>query len=62
MYYLTELARHIVRIADIDWIETAGNYVRIHTAGTAHLYRDSLRNFESRLDAARFVRIHARSS
>jgi len=49
---------YIVRIADIDWIETAGNYVRIHTAGTAHLYRDSLRNFESRLDAARFVRIH----
>ena len=49
---------HIVRIDDIDCIETAGNYVRIHAAGTTHLYRDSLRNFEARLDAARFVRIH----
>ena len=47
----------IVRLDDIDWIETAGDYVRIHAAGTEHLYRDSLRNFESRLDA-RFVRIH----
>jgi two-component system LytT family response regulator len=49
---------HIIQLNDIDWLETAGNYVRIHVAGTAHLYRDSLRNFEPRLDAARFVRIH----
>ena len=49
---------HVIRIDDIDWLETAGNYVRLHVAGTAHLYRGSLNNFESRLDPLRFVRIH----
>lgn len=48
----------ILRIDDIDWIETAGNYVRLHAAGKSHLYRDSLVDFESKLDPRRFVRIH----
>jgi two-component system, LytTR family, response regulator len=49
---------YILRVDDIDWIETAGNYVRLHAAGKTHLYRDSLVDFESRLDPRRFVRIH----
>ena len=49
---------HVLRIDDIDWLETAGNYVRIHVAGSSHLYRDSLQHFQSRLDPQRFVRIH----
>ncbi len=49
---------HVLRIEDVDWIETAGNYVRLHSGGAAHLYRDSLASFEAKLDPKRFVRIH----
>lgn len=62
--YLTRLAVktrgkvYLLRIEEIDWIETAGNYVRLHAGGNAHLYRDSLVDFETKLDPHRFVRIH----
>ena len=49
---------YVVRIDDINWIETAGNYVRLHVGGRTHRYRDSLSDFESKLDPRRFVRIH----
>lgn len=49
---------YILRVEDIDWIESAGNYVRLHCGPESHLYRDSLGDFESRLDPQRFVRIH----
>ena len=47
-----------VRIEDIDWIEAAGNYVRLHTGKEDHLLRESLSGLEAKLDRARFVRIH----
>ena len=43
---------------DIDWIEGAGNYVRIHCAGTQHLVRDSLKAMSDRLGSQRFLRVH----
>jgi two-component system LytT family response regulator len=43
---------------DVDWIEGAGNYVRIHAAGDSHLIRATLTGMAERLDPARFVRIH----
>jgi two-component system, LytTR family, response regulator len=49
---------YLLRIEEIEWIEAAGNYVRLHAGGEAHLYRDSLVDFESRIDPRRFVRIH----
>lgn len=49
---------YLLRIAEIDWIETAGNYVRLHAGPSSHLYRDSLADFETKLDPRRFVRIH----
>jgi two-component system LytT family response regulator len=47
-----------VRSADIDWIEAAGNYVRLHVGKEDHLLRESLTALEKRLDAGRFVRVH----
>jgi two-component system LytT family response regulator len=47
-----------VRIADVDWIEAAGNYVRLHVGEEDHLLRESLTALEKMLDPARFVRIH----
>jgi two-component system LytT family response regulator len=49
---------YFVRAVDIDWVETASNYVRLHTGKTAHLLRESLSNLEGRLDPAIFLRIH----
>jgi two-component system LytT family response regulator len=49
---------YFVRVADIDWIETASNYVRLHSGKTSHLLRESLSSLETRLDPERFLRIH----
>jgi two-component system LytT family response regulator len=48
----------LVPAADIDWIEAAGDYVRLHAAGRAHLIRATLRDLEERLDPQSFLRIH----
>jgi two-component system, LytTR family, response regulator len=47
-----------LRTEDIDWIEAAGNYVRLHMGGESHLFRETMNNIEARLDSARFVRVH----
>ena len=43
---------------EIDRIESAGNYVRLHCGKTSHLYRETLSQLERRLDPALFVRVH----
>lgn len=48
----------LVAVEDIDWIEAAGTYVRIHTADQPLLLRQSLGRLEDRLHATGFVRIH----
>ncbi len=45
-------------VDEIDWVEAAGNYVRLHAGGHVHQMRESLRHLEGRLDPAQFVRIH----
>jgi two-component system, LytTR family, response regulator len=47
-----------LRQDEIDWIEAAGNYVRLHVRGATHVLRQSMKNMETRLDADVFVRIH----
>ncbi|HEV2146174.1 MAG TPA: LytTR family DNA-binding domain-containing protein [Longimicrobiaceae bacterium] len=47
-----------VEVADVDWIEADGDYVRLHTGKTSHLMRSTLAAVEAQLDPARFVRIH----
>lgn len=49
---------HLVRIDDVDWLETAGNYVSLHAGAAEYLYRTTMAAIESRLDPASFVRIH----
>jgi two-component system, LytTR family, response regulator len=45
-------------VEEIDWVEAADNYVRIHAGVEAHLVRETLQSLEGRLDPARFLRIH----
>ncbi|MEM6453985.1 MAG: LytTR family DNA-binding domain-containing protein [Acidobacteriota bacterium] len=47
-----------VDVDDIDWIDAAGNYVRLHVGGEHHLMRDTMAHLEARLDPRRFLRIH----
>ena len=47
-----------LRTDEIDWIEAAGNYVRLHLGDESHLFRETMTRMEARLDGRRFGRIH----
>ena len=47
-----------VRSEEIDWIEAAGNYVKLHAGPEAHLFRETMNALEARLNPDTFYRIH----
>ncbi|MEX1130058.1 MAG: LytTR family DNA-binding domain-containing protein [Vicinamibacterales bacterium] len=47
-----------LRADEIDWIEAAGNYVRLHVGPASHLLRETMNAIEGRLDGEKFIRIH----
>ncbi|MFZ4621372.1 MAG: LytR/AlgR family response regulator transcription factor [Bacteroidota bacterium] len=47
-----------LRIEEIDWMEAAGNYVKLHTGNESHLIRETMNNLESQLPPLKFIRIH----
>lgn len=47
----------LVKVPDIDWVESADNYVKLHVGKTEHLHRETLTAMEARLNARDFVRI-----
>ena len=47
-----------VKTEDIDWVESAGDYVVIRAGGKKHLLRESMTNMEKKLDPEKFARIH----
>ena len=50
--------RHFVPLAEVAWIEAAGNYVELHRGQTPILHRTALSEMERQLAGAGFVRIH----
>ncbi len=48
----------MVAVAEIDWIEAAGNYAILHVGAETFEIRSSLTKLESELDPRRFVRVH----
>jgi two-component system, LytTR family, response regulator len=48
----------LVRAADLDWVESAANYVRLSARGRDYLLRGTMAEMERRLDPAVFTRIH----
>ncbi|MHB1329440.1 MAG: LytR/AlgR family response regulator transcription factor, partial [Gemmatimonadales bacterium] len=57
------LSRHgnrivLVRASEVDWIESAGNYVKLHTPVGQHLVRETMKALEQRLDPSLFLRVH----
>jgi two-component system LytT family response regulator len=43
---------------EVDWVEAEGDYVRVHANGQRYLLRETMAAMETRLDTARFARIH----
>jgi two-component system LytT family response regulator len=48
----------LVKPEDIDWVEAAGNYVRLHVGKDEHLLRGTMEGIEGQLPPRQFVRIH----
>ena len=47
-----------VRTDEIDWIEAAGNYVKLHVGTESHLFRETMNAVEAQLPRETFFRIH----
>jgi two-component system, LytTR family, response regulator len=47
-----------VPVEQVDWIESAANYVRLHMGPISHLLRATMASVESSLDPRQFVRVH----
>jgi two-component system LytT family response regulator len=47
-----------VRADEIDWIEAAGNYVKLHVGTETHLLRETMNAVETQLPRETFYRIH----
>jgi two-component system, LytTR family, response regulator len=43
---------------EIDWVETYGNYLKVHAGRESHLVRATMQQLESKLDPEKFVRVH----
>jgi two-component system LytT family response regulator len=51
---------HVLFLApeEIEWIEAAGNYVRLNAGGESHLLRETMSGVEGKLPRDGFLRIH----
>jgi two-component system LytT family response regulator len=47
-----------LNLSEIDWVEAASNYVRLHVGGASYLIRNTISETETKLDKHKFVRIH----
>jgi two-component system, LytTR family, response regulator len=47
-----------LRVDEIDWIEAAANYVKLHAGREAHLLRETINGLAAKLDPDKFFRIH----
>jgi len=54
----TGRSQHLVRTADIRWIEAQGYYAALHTDSGSFLLRRSLKRLEDELDPNIFIRVH----
>lgn len=48
----------VLAMRDIEFVQAAAKHVKIYAAGRCYSFRQTLGELESRLDPARFVRVH----
>src|SRR5215475_6578999 len=51
----------LLKIDEVDWIETAANYVELHAGKQSYLLRETLNSLDEKLDPRQFVRVHRSS-
>jgi two-component system LytT family response regulator len=49
---------YFVDAADVQWIESEGDYVALHDGEDTHLIRKTMKELEAQLAAGRFLRVH----
>ena len=47
-----------VPLANVSWVESADDFVRIHTDDDVHVTRETMDRMEARLGSDRFLRVH----
>ncbi len=52
---------YFLRTEEIDWIEAADYYVKLHVGSKSHLMRESMNKLEKQLDPEMFLRVHRSS-
>ena len=48
----------VVQVDEVDWIEAADNYVRVHTSRGRYLVREPIKALERKLNPRHFARVH----
>lgn len=48
----------LLPVDEIDWIETHGNYLKVHAGRESHLVRATMQSLETKLNPEKFVRVH----
>lgn len=48
----------LIKVRDVLWLQSFGNYIRVHSATATHLVRNTMQNIQSLLDPNFFFRIH----
>ncbi|MFT7686497.1 MAG: two-component system LytT family response regulator [Candidatus Azotimanducaceae bacterium] len=48
----------LVKIAEIDWIDAAGDYMCVHANNQTHIMRITMKQLEAKLDPVKFQRVH----
>jgi two-component system, LytTR family, response regulator len=51
----------VINVAEIDWIEAAGNYAKLWVGSRGYFLRESLQSLEDRVSKHGFVRAHRRA-
>jgi len=48
----------LISVDDVDWVETYGNYLKLHAGAKTYLLRETMNNLAARVDPEKFPRIH----
>jgi two-component system LytT family response regulator len=47
-----------LKMSDLKWVEAERDYIRLHLESETHFVRDTMSNFQHRLNKDEFIRIH----
>ncbi len=58
LLFKTETGIQVVKVSDIEWVESSGNYVKVCLSANAFIARQTLTTVQSQLSPTQFIRIH----